>query len=150
MLPLPAADAVATPVGRLYTARQIAVASFLGSPAAAGWFISRNEKQLGRPQAGWLWGSFAATAVLLVAGFFLPDKFPHYVLPFAYSFGIRSLTRKLYNVPVAQHLLHGGSFGSWWAVVGISLLCLLLIVALVVGVVLLLPDNAGDASPNAG
>ena len=129
-------------IPRLYSPKQIGVAAFLGSPVAAGWFFRCNERVLGRPGAGarWFWGLAAGTAAVIAISFFLPAKFPPYIIPFAYTLGLRGAAKNLYELALAALLANGGAQGSWWTVVGIGLLALIVVLALVFGVVLLLPD----------
>ena len=123
----------------LYSPRQISVAAFVGSPAAAGWFFWRNERALGRPATGarWFWWLVATTAALITVAFFLPEKFPHFIIPFAYTVGLRGAAKSLYELPLAQ----SGVQAAWGLVIGVSVLCLVIVLALIFGVVFLLPEQ---------
>ena len=114
------------PAGKLYTPAQIGVAALLGSPAAAGWFVSNNEAHLGRPYNGrrWFWGSLLATVVLVVGSFFLPVHFPRTGLAIGYVVGCHQTAKQLYTAAVQEHRATGGQFGSGWKVVGAGLLFL--------------------------
>ena len=85
----PSGSQTTLPASRLYSPKQIAVATFLGSPLAGGWFMATNYRELGQEalatQAVW-WG------------------------------------------------IAGGPLFSWWRVVGISLLCVAILLAFVFGV----------------
>jgi hypothetical protein len=76
---------------RLWSPRQIAVAAFLGSPLAAGWFLSRNYAALADESRSRraLWMGLVATALVVAIGFFLPRDFPKSVLPAAYAAAIQ-------------------------------------------------------------
>ena len=134
-----------TLAARLFSPRQIGMAALAGSPLAAGWLFRRNEYALGRPEAAgrWLWRMVAATAAVLVVSFFLPDRFPPFIIPFAYSYGLRAAARNLYDVPISESLAHGGARQSWWTVAGISLVCLVIVLGVFVSVAMLLPDQTG-------
>jgi len=124
--------------GTLFSPTQIAVAAFLGAPIAACWFLSRNYRALdqGRSAAqSLLWGVLG-TAALLGISFFLPDNFPSQALPLGYTFGLYYVAKQLQGETVAEHIATGGRLGSWWNVVGISLICLVLIVGTIFGAVL--------------
>lgn len=53
------------------------------------------------------------------------EKFPHYIIPIAYSFALREVARRIHGEVVAQHVSAGGSLVSWWVCIGISLLFLI-------------------------
>src|SRR5262245_14374390 len=134
------------PIQRLYSPGQIALAAFLGSPLAACWFLARNSRQLGQPKAAnhyLIWGSVGTIALFVIA-FFLPDRFPSKVIPIGYTIGLFQAAKHVHGTTVARHLSAGGRLGSWWLVVGTSLLIVVVVLALVFGIVLLLPDE--DAS----
>ena len=123
--------------GSLFSPTQIATAAFLGAPIAACWFLSRNYRALdqGRSAAqSLLWGVLG-TAALLGISFFLPDNFPNQALPLGYTFGLYHVAKQLQGTTVAEHIATGGRLGSWWNVVGVSLVCLVLLVVAIFGAV---------------
>ena len=132
-----------SPIHKLYSPGQIALAAFLGSPLAACWFWARNYQRLGQSSSSTqclIWGA-VGTAALLAISFFLPERFPSQAIPIGYTFGLLQAAKHTYGSVIAQHLSAGGRLGSWWAVVGISLLFLIVVLAVLFGVVLLLPDE---------
>ena len=131
------------PAGKLYSPVQIGVAALLGSPAAAGWFISQNETHLGRPHNGrrWFWGCVIGSLILLGVGFFLPPGFPNSALAIGYTAGFYTVAKQLYGVIVASHRAAGGVLGSWWTVVGLALLFTIVIMVAIFTLVFLLPDH---------
>jgi hypothetical protein len=125
---------------RLYSPGQIALAAFIGSPVAACWFWSRNYLNLGQPTSSkkcLFWGA-VGTVVLFTGGWFLPKNVPGSGIAVGYTIGFLMAARGAFESIIHQHLAKGGRLGSWWAVVGISVLCLLGILAATVGVVFLL------------
>ena len=130
---------VPSPSPELYSPKQIGVAAFVGSPVAAGWFFWCNEQALGRQATGvrWFWGLAALTAVLIAVSFFLPDKFPPYIIPLAYTLGLRGAAKQLYELPLAQ----SGVQAAWGPVVGVGLLCFVVVLAIFLGVMFLLPGQ---------
>lgn len=46
------------------------------------------------------------------------------VIPIGYTIALREAAKKIHGSIVAQHIFTGGRLGSWWSVVGISLLFL--------------------------
>ena len=129
---------------RLYSPKQIGVAAFVGSPVAAGWFFWCNEQTLGRPGTGarWFWWMLVVTVAVVALSFVLPAKFPPFIIPLAYTLALRNTAKNLYEAPFAGFLAQGGVQGSWWNVMGIGFLALFMVLALVFGVVLLLPTRS--------
>ena len=128
---------------RLYSPGQAGVAALLGSPIAACWFLARNYRQLGHPGSATqclIWGALGTLAVF-IAAFFLPDNFPNTAIPIGYTMGLYQAAKQIHGSTVAQHLAADGRLGSWWAVVGNSLLFLVGVLAVFLGVVLLFPDR---------
>ena len=71
--------------GPLYSATQIAVAAFIGTPIAAAWFGRANFKALAEPRKGLqtiYWG-LAATIAVTALAFMLPDSTPNLIVPLA-------------------------------------------------------------------
>ena len=122
----------------LYSPGQVALAAFLGSPIAACWFFGRNYRQLGHPKSATqclIWGA-VGTVILFVVTFHLPDRFPNLVIPIGYTAGLLQAAKYIHGSTVTQHIAAGGRLGSWWTVVGISLLFLVVVVAVLFGVLL--------------
>lgn len=140
----PAAEAVplAQPrAEKLYSPNQIAVAAFLGSPLAAGWLFASNYRQLGqagKATASLIW-NVAGTVGLLIIAFMLPERFPGHIIPLAYSFAILHTAKRLQGEAFADHIAAGGRLQSWWAAVGVGLLCLVLVFGVIFAVVWFMP-----------
>lgn len=130
---------------RLYSPGQIAFAGFLGSPIAACWLFARNYRQLGQPKSAhqWLLWGVVGTVILFIIASFLPDSVPNLALPIGYTVGFLNAAKRIHGSAIAEHLAVGGRLDSWWAVVGVGVLCLVIVVAVIVGVVLLLPITDG-------
>jgi hypothetical protein len=126
----------------LYSPAQIASAAFIGSPAAAGWFIAHNYKAIGEQALAkkWFWGLLASTIVLLIGSSFLPDSFPNMALPIGYTIGIHRAAQIMQGDAVARLLASGGIRGSSWKIVGVSVLVLLAVLATCIGIGFLLPS----------
>ena len=136
----PSGSQTTLPASRLYSQKQIAVATFLGSPLAGGWFMATNYRELGQEalatQAVW-WGIAGAFVMMFIA-FLLPDSFPNSVLPIACAVGMHSLAESKLGGPIKEHLAAGGPLFSWWRVVGVSLLCALILIAVIFGALFVL------------
>jgi hypothetical protein len=123
--------------GPLYSPRQLAIAAFLGSPLAAAWFAAANFKALAQPikaRQTLYWG-VGLLVVVTIVSFLLPDGVPNSVLPIAYSIGVYTAAKQRFEETVRLHLAAGGKLGSWWRVVGVSLLVSLVLVVVLVAVV---------------
>jgi hypothetical protein len=120
------APAVPDACARLYSGTQIGVAAFIGSPLAAAWFAAANFKALAQPlkaRRTLIWGA-AVTIVLLGIGYMLPERTPNSLLPILYSITIRMVADQVFQRVIRHHVQAGGTRGSWWRVIGVSLLFL--------------------------
>jgi hypothetical protein len=122
----------------LYTVRQIGIASFLGGPAAGAWFISRNYVALSQPEKvrRVLVLGGVVTAALVPLALLLPESTPHSLLPLAYTAAFYYYAEHLFGSAIKLHLAAGGARGSWWTVVGVALLIVLVLVGLLFGLVM--------------
>src|SRR5215469_7065457 len=98
---------------RLYTSRQIAVATFFGSPLAAGWLFRQNYLALGDEAraARSLWLGLGVTAVLFAIAFFLPENFPHALVPAVYTFAVERYASVTFSGAYDKHIAEGGARG---------------------------------------
>lgn len=133
------AGGVPAPVEVLYSPNQIAVATFLGTPIAAAWLAARNFRAMGQAQeVGRTWGfGILLTVVVFAVSTVLPDRVPNSVLPVAYCLALRALAESKFKSVIDAHISAGGSLGSWWRVVGIGILCLLIVVVVMIAVMFL-------------
>ena len=85
---------------KLHSMRAIGIATFIGSPLAAGYLISENFKALEKPNAAQtsMVLGIVSTLVIFSALFFLPEStvnaIPNFVLPAAYTAIILFLVNK--------------------------------------------------------
>ena len=115
------------PNGKLYTPTQIRLGSFLGGPIAAVYFLRENFRVLGRlPEVRTTLVSGTTVVIGLVALLpFLPDHFPNYIVPLAYSYAAGAVASKWQLNKEA--ILDSGNYRlqSNWRVFWLSLLLLL-------------------------
>jgi len=135
---------------KLYSPAQVTLAAFLGSPLSACWFFAANYRALGNAAAANRclgWGALG-TALLVALGFVLPQEIRS-VIPVASVVMVSQAARQAQGAAVEAHRAAGGRLGSWWAVIGVSLLALAVILGLVfagaVAWVLLSPGPKGAA-----
>lgn len=133
---------------RLYSPGQIALAAFLGSPLAGFWFFATNYRELGNRRAAnqcLIWGTIGTLALFAIP-FALPEAFPKSVIPAAYTVTFAQTARQIHGAALHEHQAGGGRLGSWWMVVGVSVLCLAVALGLLFGgaliYVLLSPSGA--------
>jgi hypothetical protein len=110
----------------LYTANQVALAAFLGTPLGGAVVIASNERRLGRPRAALLALGLGVLALAALAGIalLLPDGVPSVGLGWLPVLAIRAIAQKRQRALVDAHLAAGGRRASSWAAAGIGLACL--------------------------
>jgi len=119
---------------KIYSPRQVLAGSFVGGPIAAVFMLWKNFQALqNRPGAtqAIIWGVIFLVAVLLILPY-LPDKFPNYVIPAAYS-GAAFAIANQYQMPKqaildSQHY----TFQSNWNVFGIAVGFIVLFIVVIV------------------
>jgi hypothetical protein len=126
----------------LYSPRQIALAAFLGSPLAAGWFFRRNFLTLAdeRRATRSLWMGVGITVVLAAVAFVLPTHFPNEILPVLYTAAIHQYASGVFDASFKKYIGEGGPKGSWWAVVGVSVGALLFLFGALIVLALAVPS----------
>ena len=127
----------------LFSKAQVSLATFLGAPIAGALLMRMNYKALGHAKAAQqsLIVGTVGTAFLLVLAFFLPDNFPNLVLPIASIFAVRQWYKQAQEATFKTHVANGGQKGSWGTAIGLSFLFLVLILAIVFGAVMVLPES---------
>ncbi len=128
---------------RLYTPLHVGVASLLGGPLPACWLVAHNAKEFHQLKQHTMWlisGVISTLLLVVLIMFILPERFPPYVLPVAYTFALRQLAKITQGRAVSRHRLTGGKVGSWWIVVGVGIVGLALLLTVVFLVVLLFPS----------
>jgi threonine/homoserine/homoserine lactone efflux protein len=120
----------------MYSARQVYVASFLGSPIAGAWIMSLTFRALNRNDAAntTLMLGVVATVVAAAVAYLLPEKTPNLLWPLAYSITIYYLAKHQMEADVNSRIENGGRRGSWWIVFGVSALCAFVVILLALGV----------------
>lgn len=124
---------------QFYSQKAIGIATFFGGPLAAGILVRRNYINLGND----LYGKHAlsigiiSTILLFAAIFSIPehvlDKIPNSILPAIYTFVIFLVVEKLQGQILKKHKESNGPFYSAWRATGVGFLCMLVIVAGILG-----------------
>lgn len=125
---------------RLYKSVAVGLATFLGSPLAGAYILTRNLKALGRSgEAGGVWAiAVALLAVTMICAFLLPEEVPALPFTIVQILVMGWLSNSRTATDLAQHLEQDGAFHSNWRAAGIGLLFALALVAVMLPVVFLL------------
>jgi hypothetical protein len=125
--------------GALYSPGQVSLATFLGSPIAGAWLLAANYAVLGERDARrrtLMYGAIGSVVVLALA-FVLPEHFPNFILPAAYTVTLREFANRSQGKAFNAHLQNGGRKQSTWRAAGIGLAWLAAVLSVVVVVVLI-------------
>jgi len=134
------------PVYTLFDAGAVATATFFGTPVAGGSLMALNYRRLG--QAGkavtTIVLAFAATAVVLLVGWNLPQKA---TLPIAFLLllAMRGSAQSLQGSAVKDHVQRGGRLGSKKAALAVGMAFLAVVVAIVF-IAVFVPEQIAKAS----
>jgi hypothetical protein len=139
----PANESVASPRITLYSPGQIAWATFVGAPIAGCVLMALNYRRFGDSTAAnlALIAGLIGTGLLFAIAFVLPDTFPSFVLPAAYTFAMYQCVKTLQGRAYRQRLATGGIKGSGWAATGIGILCMIFILVSLFAVILVVPEE---------
>jgi hypothetical protein len=119
---------------KLFTPLQIRAGTFFGGPIAAVYFLRENFRVLGRLQevrATHIWGAAFVVGLMLLLPF-MPEHFPNYVIPLAYSYAAGAVATKWQLQKEA--IVESGTYQrqSNWRVLGLALLFLIAFALLIV------------------
>jgi hypothetical protein len=108
---------------KIYSPVQIACGAFFGGPGAMVFALKKNFDALDNKAGSkntMVFGSLFIVVLFLVLPF-LPESFPNYVLPIAYTISARQIAEK--NQMTKQAISDSSQYGfrSNWNVVGISI-----------------------------
>lgn len=138
------------PLYSLYSPRQVALATFLGTPLAGCWLVARNFKKLGSPRSGWAILVLGLAWAAGLCGLAIIDKLPGMV-----SLGsipaMVLLMRGIQGDDLDRHTSLGGRRTSWAYAVGAGVASLAILFSVVVGVALahaLITEPPSVAAPN--
>jgi hypothetical protein len=126
----------------LFTDRQVAGATFLGSPLAGFILLAINERRMGRPErfAKQVLLGVVATAVVLAVSLIMPPEMPGFAVALAYVLGMQQLARHTQGEDIMERLSAGTPKASAWVAVGVGLGCFVGLIVLVAGVFVLNPE----------
>ncbi|WP_066630368.1 hypothetical protein [Labilibacter marinus] len=133
---------------KLYSQTSIAIATYFGGPAAAGYLVKKNYESFSQEDSGkkaFLIGIFST--LLIFAGLFsLPehivDKVPNVVIPAIYTGIIYLIVERLQGQWLKEHKESEGKFQSGWKAAGIGVIFMVIVFA----VIMLVAFISGDLS----
>ena len=136
------------PRSSIYSPKQVFAGAFLGGPFAAVYFLRSNFQTLRQSDAArqTLWWGIAFNVAIAFIIPFLPERFPNYLLPLAYSWAARGIAASKQLTKEAIAASDEFSFASNWRVVAIAVLLLVATVTLWVAVFFVLACS-GVGSP---
>lgn len=117
------------PAGKVYKDKAFWTGTFLGGPLVAGYMFAENFKALGQDskvKSTWIITILSTLAIFGIV-ISIPENInlPNQVVPIAYSAVAYGLFTKLQGEKVTQHMEKGGSVKSWWNVILIGIIGLI-------------------------
>lgn len=122
--------------GKLFSVWQITVATILGAPIAGTILLARNYQRLGDSAAALksICFGLAATVIVFAAAFFLPDGFPNFAIPAAYTVGVQMIATQLQG----DAIKNSGERASWLVTLVVGIVSLAVIIGIIFGAVAIL------------
>jgi hypothetical protein len=120
-------------VKKIYSHKQIVIATFLGGPVATGHMLWRNFKIMGEPKRGafWFFMSIAFTVLVLGLFYIIPDvekKVPKHFVPIAYTIIAHFIILKVQSKKIDEYLHNRGELFGWWRTLVVMLLAAIITV----------------------
>lgn len=135
---------------RLYSQRDIGIATFLGGPLGAGILIRRNFINLNKEKQGLnsLLIGIVSTFILFVGIFSIPDhiidKIPNALIPLIYTGAIFLIVEYIQGKDLKEFKENDGTFYSGWKAAGIGLVSGILIAGGLFAYIFLAEDGNWD------
>jgi len=129
--------------GRFYSPWQICVGALLGGPLAGGYFYSRDHISFGSPnkaRTSLLWTGVVVICLFAI-GLSSPRQSSGTVLAAAVAGMYRWFARQAFDETISTRRNQGWTQYSWWRVVGLSVVGLILTLAILFLLVSFLPDQ---------
>ncbi len=123
----------------LFSQKAIAIATFFGGPAAAGYLIKKNYEAYNQEDNGRKAFILGIISTLLIyAGLFsLPeqiiDKIPNAVIPAVYTAIIYLIVEKIQGPWLKEHEASGGMFYSGWKAAGVGAVFMVILFLMLAG-----------------
>jgi len=113
----------------LYSANQVALATFFGTVLGGSIVLALNERRLGRSQAALVAVALGVLGTLVVVGlaFVLPDGAPSAPFGLVSILALRAIAARRQQALFDQHVGFGGKRASSWAAFGLGLASLVVV-----------------------
>lgn len=124
---------------KLFSQKAIAIATYFGGPAAAGYLVKRNYESYDQEDNGKKAFIIGIISTLLIfAGIFsipehIIDKIPNAVIPAIYTGIIYLIVEKIQGQWLKEHKDSGGEFYSGWKAAGIGAIFMVILLVLIMG-----------------
>lgn len=127
----------------LYSPGHIAWAAFLGAPIAGCVLVALNYRRFGNSAAAnfALIAGLIGTLIIMAIAFFVPDNFPNFVVPAAYTFGMYASAKTLQGREFEHRLANGDIKGSAWVATGIGLLFMVVLTLVLFAIIMVMPEE---------
>ncbi len=133
---------------KLFSQKAIAITTYFGGPAAAGYLVKKNYESYDQSEKGKKAFIIGIISTLLIfAGIFsipehIIDKIPNAVIPAIYTGIIYLIVEKIQGQWLKEHKESGGEFYSGRKATGIGAIFMVILLALIMGTAFI----AGDLS----
>jgi hypothetical protein len=118
------------PTEKIYKERAIWVGTFLGGPLVAGYLIAENFKVFKENEKAKItWVIAIVTTIVIFGGLsFIPEnvKIPNQIIPIIYTAIAFSLAKRFQEQKSNEHIENGGEYYSWWRIIAIGIIGLLI------------------------
>jgi hypothetical protein len=118
------------PKGKIFKDKTFWIGTFLGGPLVAGYLLSENFKTLGQPEkVKPTWVITIIITIVIFGGLLLmPENIniPNQIIPIVYSAIAYAIFKKHQEARSNVHINSGGLIHSWWRVIGIGIIGLLI------------------------
>lgn len=124
---------------KLFSQKAIAIATYFGGPAAAGYLVKKNYDAYNQSDKGKIAFIIGIVSTLLIyAGIFsipeqIIDKIPNVLIPGIYTLIIYYIVEKIQGQWLNQHKKSGGEFYSGWKATGIGAIFMVILLAIIAG-----------------
>jgi hypothetical protein len=127
------------PKGKIYKDRAFWVGTFIGGPLVAGYLFAENFKTLGQPEKvkpTWII-AIIVTTIIFGGIFLIPENIniPNQIIPIAYTAIAFGLFKTYQEKKANEHIKSGGLIYSWWNVISIGIIGLLITILPIVAFV---------------
>jgi len=130
---------------KLYSQRAIAIATFFGGPAAAGYLMKKNLEELDKASVGLkIYITGIVVTILIFSGISLMpdhviDKVPNSIIPAIYTLIVYLIAEKMFGQTLKDHASAGGTFYNNWKAAGIGAVFMVILLAMIFSAVFI--DN---------